>query len=84
MKRILTVLSTVVLAAAVLCSCGKKDDSGKNLRIVAYYPSFSGSEFFEPWWDQITHMNLSFCKINADGSINDAAVRRSFSDLAQL
>lgn len=72
-------------------------DSDKNLRsferkvyvtratgykVVGYLPSYR-TNLSVVQWDKLTHVNLSFARINADGSLNDTQVRARFAGLSK-
>ena len=69
------------MAAALLCSCGSEP---QQYRIVGYLPAFRGDIVPENYWWDMTHMNLSFVTVNADGSINDGRVRKCFSQVSDI
>lgn len=47
-------------------------------KVVGYLPA-SKSTFKDIKWGMLTHINLSFAKVNADGSLNDTQVRSRFA-----
>lgn len=50
-------------------------------RIVGYLPSYR-TNLSVVQWDKLTHINLSFARVNADGSLNDTQVRARFGGLS--
>ena len=78
MKKLLV---TLLFVLPLIGGCGfgaQKSD----YYIVGYFPSYNArADADNCWWD-ITHVNLSFATINADGTINDGDVRRSYSQVA--
>ena len=74
-------LILLIFWAILLCGC-KQDASTSKYYIVGYFPSYNARANADNCWWDITHVNLSFATINADGSINDANVRRSCAQVA--
>ena len=74
-------LISLLLALPLLCGCGSEVKT-PDYYIVGYFPSYNANANADNCWWDITHVNLSFVKINADGSINDGNVRRSYPQVA--
>ena len=53
----------------------------KTTKVIGYYPSYR-ENFTNMQWDKLTHVNLSFAKVNSDGSLNDTQVRERFQYIA--
>lgn len=51
-------------------------------KIVGYLPSYR-TNLSVVQWDKLTHLNLAFARINADGSLNDTQVRARFAGLSK-
>lgn len=49
-------------------------------RVVGYLPS--GSSGYTPVWDKLDVINLSFARVNSDGSLKDSDVRKAFAKFA--
>lgn len=72
---------TLLLVLPLISGCGSGAET-PDYYIVGYFPSYNArADADKCWWD-ITHVNLSFVTINADGSINDGNVRRSYPQVA--
>ena len=74
-------LISLLLALPLLCGCASEVKT-PDYYIVGYFPSYNANANADNCWWDITHVNLSFVKINADGSINDGNVRRSYPQVA--
>lgn len=80
MKKFLLVFSVAI--AAMLSGC-KGTEKNSDYIIVGYFPSYNARADADACWWDVTHVNLSFATINADGSVNDGDVRRSYPAVAK-
>ena len=53
------------------------------MKVIGYLPSYK-STFKVKEWDKLDVINLSFARVNTDGSLDDAAVRKEFADFTSL
>lgn len=54
----------------------------EGMKVVGYYPSYRDN-FTNMDWSKLTHVNLSFARVRADGSLNDSQVREKFRYIAR-
>lgn len=54
----------------------------EGMKVVGYYPSYRDN-FTTMNWSKLTHVNLSFARVQADGSLNDSQVREKFRYIAR-
>lgn len=77
MSRLSRILAAA-LALVALAACGARkaetaaETEAPAMKVVAYLPMWAMP--YSPDWDKITHVNLSFGKVNADGSIDMSAI----------
>lgn len=72
----------LILSAFAFISCNTSDNN-PNYLIVGYFPSYNHSANADLCrWD-MTHVNLSFATVNADGTLNEGDVRHSYPSVAK-
>ena len=57
-----------------------QEPAPEGFRVIGYLPTSASS--YEPRWDKLDVINLSFARVKADGTIDDAQVRKVFSGFA--
>ena len=53
------------------------------MKVIGYLPSYKSS-FNVKEWDKLDVINLSFARVNTDGSLDDASVRKEFANFTSL
>lgn len=72
----------LLLAVLAITSCNTSNED-VNYLIVGYFPSYNPRANADSCRWNMTHVNLSFATVNADGTLNEEDVRRSYPDVAR-
>lgn len=76
MKKIISAVFALCLAVAAMAA-------DKDYKVVGYFPSWRAESAENYSWD-MTHVNLSFATVNADGTLNLERVRKSNAAVKEL